>query len=353
MNGRRSHGFVLVMVLVMLVVLSLLAGTVALVTQRLRDQALAREQVVQDDIDMASTRATVLYLLASQPMTIGGLTVDAQAAAMIREMGAISGEGGSYVLPVGNEVTLDNSAYRGVGGVLFSLQDDRGLFGVNMQPPQAVQRMLAQWDGGRAQPVQVLINRLEDYQDEDHLLRVGGMEREDYLAAGMRPPSNLPLSTPLELLRVAGWDEALGHPSSISLLDAITNEYSLIVNVNTAPPRVLRMLEGMDADMAERVLARRKLQPFLTEIDFFRFLGLNDQMQSAVGVYPSTSGTLRMWSARGGRVRAMHWTMTPTEDGGRPWREDYELIHSEDRPVDDVALAVASRLFAQPLPAQD
>ena len=62
---HRQRGFVLVLVLAMLVVLGLLAGTIAAVTARLLDQAQQRAQAMQDELDIASTRATALYLLST------------------------------------------------------------------------------------------------------------------------------------------------------------------------------------------------------------------------------------------------------------------------------------------------
>ena len=76
MIAPRPRGFVLVLVLAMRVVLSLLAGGIAATTSRLVQQSQRRADALQDEIDMASTRATVLYMLGTQRMTIGGLTVD-------------------------------------------------------------------------------------------------------------------------------------------------------------------------------------------------------------------------------------------------------------------------------------
>ncbi len=73
---RHAQGFILVLVLAMLVVLSLLAGSIAGVTARLRDQAQFRQIRLRDSIDIAATRATILYLLTTQRMTVGGVTVD-------------------------------------------------------------------------------------------------------------------------------------------------------------------------------------------------------------------------------------------------------------------------------------
>ena len=149
---RESGGFVLVLVLAMLVVLGLLAGTIASITARSLAQSQQRSRAMQDAVDMASTRATVMYLLATQRVTLGGLTVDNLVS---------FGEGGirpiqtqddlNSSLPVGTEIPFDSRAHRGLGQARFALQDDYGLFGVNWNPIWALQRLLAQ--GGREMPL--------------------------------------------------------------------------------------------------------------------------------------------------------------------------------------------------------
>ena len=150
-RGRES-GFVLVLVLAMLVVLGLLAGTIAAVTGRLAEQAQQRAQATRDAVDIANTRANVLYLLTTQRMTLGGLTVDNLVS---------FGEGGIRPIesredldspwPTGTEIRLDGSPYKGQGGIRFALQDDYGLFGINWSPPWRLEKLLAQ--GGHPRPV--------------------------------------------------------------------------------------------------------------------------------------------------------------------------------------------------------
>ena len=234
MSRRRERGFVLVLVLAMLVVLGLLAGTIAAITGRLLEQSQQRGRAMQDAVDIANTRATVLYLLATQRMTLGGLTVDNMVS---------FGEGGTRAiqtlddlnssLPVGTEISLDGGAHRGQGNARFSLQDDFGLFGVNWQPPPALERLLAQGGAERPLAADTLINRLMDYQDRDDLYRINSMEADGYRSAGLPPPTNLPLATPMEVLRVAGWKDALGFMSPGQVSDTITVEPSIVVNVNT------------------------------------------------------------------------------------------------------------------------
>lgn len=353
MSGR-SRGFVLVLVLAMLVVLSLLAGGIAATTARLAEQSQQRAQRMQDAVDMASTRANVLYLLSTQRMTVGGLTVDklvSFGSDGVREIQSDADLESS--LPIGNEIALDARNYRGLGDTRFAIQDDYGLFGVNWNPPWMLKRLLDQGKRAEGLPAEVLINRLLDYQDKDDLYRLNSAEADGYRKAGLRPPTNRPLATPMELMRVMGWTEALGFLSPAEISDTISSDNVAVVNVNTAPPRVLRTIDGLDEDMAARVVAFRKTQPFLTEVAFFEFLGLQKSAEAPIAVYPAMSGTLKLWPSHGGQVGLVHWTLTPIENGGRPWREDYELIQSQAPASDSVAYPVRSRLFAKPVAARD
>lgn len=357
MPARREGGFVMVLVLAMLVVLGLLAGSIAAITARLLEQAQQREQALQDELDMENTRTNVLYLLATQRMTTGGLTVDNLASFGEDGIRAVQSprdlDGNSTMLPVGNEIALDGRPYRGIGNARFALQDDYGLFGVNWNSPARLERLLAQGGLERPVPATALFNRIMDYQDRDNLYRLDSMEADGYRRAGLEPPTNLPLATPMELLRVAGWEEALSFLAPIEISDTLTVEPVSVLNVNTAPARVLRTLSGVDEEKAARAIAFRKLQPFLTDAAFFEFLDLPRTLDAPVAVYPARSGTLKLWPSQGGQVRLLHWRLTPSEDRGRPWREDYELIQSRATSQDDAAYPVRSRLFRQPVAAQD
>ena len=350
---QHPQGFVLVLVLAMLVVLSLLAGSIAGVTARLRDQAQFRTTRLRDSIDIASTRATLMYLLNTQRMTVGGVTVDRNVSfgeSGVRQIESTEDLMSSF--PVGNEIALDGRTYRGLGAIRFAFQDDRGLFGVNWSPPQALQRLLSQTKTPTKIPPQTLINRLLDYQDPDDLYRLNSMEADGYRSAGLPLPSNRPLATPMELFRVAGWKDALGFLPDPELSDTISLENTSVINVNTAPARVLLTMEGLNPELVLRILARRKVQPFMTDTEFFEFLGMQTSADRGIAVYPASSGTLKLWSANGGQVGLVHWTLTPLEDGQPPWREDYELIQSQYRPEGDAIYPVASRLFTKQVAAK-
>lgn len=346
--GVRASGFVLVTVLAMLVILTLLAATIGAITQRVRDDQLERQRLLQDEIAMASTRASVLYLLTSQRMTFGGLTVDDKVAYSNDER---SQDNPFTNIPVGNEIALDGRPYLGLEGIDFALQDDRGLLAVNWTSPIYLERYLS-LDKPLATPIATLQNLLLDYQDPDDLYRLNSAERGQYETLERPPPSNQTVATPLELRRIIGWDQALTGIDDIAINDSLTISRNPIININTAPARVLQSLPGVNAEMAARVVASRALQPFINLPSFFQLLGAVPADPEALSMYPSASGILKLWSPRGGAVQVLHWTLTPLDDGGRPWREDYEFtLPQNSQLVAGTAVATAAKVLAQPLPA--
>src|SRR3546814_11389216 len=121
--------------------IALLASSVALISERGRDEQFDRQRQFQDALDMASTRATVGYLLTSQRMTFAGLTVDDRMVFTADEE-AMRGDESSRnsFAPVGNEIRIDGTVYQGIGRISFAVQAARGLFGVNWSWPRWEER---------------------------------------------------------------------------------------------------------------------------------------------------------------------------------------------------------------------
>ncbi|WP_462114068.1 type II secretion system protein GspK [Lysobacter xanthus] len=338
----------LVLVLGILVILSLLASGVALTAGRLRDEELARQDELRDARDMADTRATVTYLMLTQRRTFGGLTVDARVALSEDErVGAGDGEEPTSLMPNGNEITLDGTAYAGVGDVRFALQDDRGRLPVNWVPALLIGRYLATKDAADTSAT-TLVSLLADYQDTDDMYRLNSAEKERYLSEGRRPPTNRTLLTPLELRRVIGWDKALAGRDDATLVRTLTTVRSASLNVNTAAPEALQAIPGVDADAARRIVDARRLRPFTSLAAVYQVLGTVPGDEGLLSLYPMDSGTLALSSPRGGATRVLHWTLTPFDRGGRPWREDYEFaLPTDDRAGEGVVRASPAKIFTR------
>ncbi|PKM08033.1 MAG: hypothetical protein CVV14_05945 [Gammaproteobacteria bacterium HGW-Gammaproteobacteria-4] len=356
--SQRAHGFILIMVLAMLVVLALLASTVALISERVRDEQFDRQRQFQDALDMASTQATLGYLLTSQRMTFAGLTIDDQVVRTADEERMRDDASGQFsFLPVGNEIRLDGTAYQGIGRISFALQDDRGLIGVNWAWPPWIERVFEQ-AGVAPSARNTLPSLLLDYQDPDDLYRLNSAERDAYVKDGRPPPSNRTLATPLELRRVMGWDKALSSFDDLAIMDTFTVARSPSINVNTAPVGVLRALTGVDEAAAQRIVAVRSVATLMNISVLGQILGTMPPEAEMLFLYPSGSGVLKLWSADGGTVRVLHWTITPTDDGSQPWHLrqpwhiDYEFTLPQSKRADQaVARPTQAAIFAESVPA--
>lgn len=336
-RARSERGFVLLTVLAMVVVLALLATAAAITVSRLRREAIVQQDRLRGELDAYSTRSTLLYLLGTQRMTFGGLTVDDRVVYTAEEQAMRKVDPEDVTMsyaPVGNEIRLDGRVYRGLGDARFALQDDRGRLSVDWAVAGTYDNLLRQLKV----PVDqrgVLTDRLLDYQDSDDLPRLNGAEAPTYLQRGLPPPPNRPLLTPFELRRVLGWEKYLSAWSDAELARRLSAVRSVSINVNTAPASVLDMLPGVTPAMALRMLAYRNLTPVIGYDEAQQLLPGLPPETDLVALYPGPSGTLESWPDSGGEGWQLHWTLTPFEHDGQPWRID-DAVRLERR-SDEVA----------------
>lgn len=349
-SRNQQGGFVLVIVLAVLVVLALLAGATATSAERAIHAAQADIDRFDSELAMAGTRETLLFLLATQRQTVAGLTVNESDASATMAMSLDDAEGFT-ALPVGNEIRLDGTHYRGLGTARFALQDDRGLLSLNWAT--AVMRHafyeklgipFEQWAGLDAKRL--------DYQDADDLHRLNGAEKDHYLAAGLPPPTNRTLATPLEFRRILGWNTMLAGTDDATLLSMLTMTRGADLNINTAPVQVLSLLPGLSQENAERMVEVRRMLPFLSTYLARQTFAINPAMDDSLALFAKPSGNLILWDENSGARRLQHWTLTPYEVGGPPWRIDYEVILPRGNESDQaVAGTPSTPLFSTQDPA--
>lgn len=330
MNTRRlppsqsgANGFALVLVLVVLVTLSGLCAMLDL----LAEQAVARQSRFdmqsKSAIDIADTEATLLFLLTTQRLTLGGLSVDEQRRYTDSERALLATDPDFISpVPIGNEIRLDASLYHGIGCTRFALQDGQGLLNINFASALMRQRWLDTLlipSGRRAS----LLARLQDYQDTDDLVRVGGAEAADYRRAGLPAPSNRTLASVFELRHVLGWREPLERLSDLDLAELLTVKPTALVNVNTAPAAVLRLLPGIDERSVQRVIDSRRGAPFLFMPSLYQAAPPLAVLDDQVSLFPGNFGTLALSCPGSGYTRHLHWRLTPTDGSGHPWQIDY------------------------------
>ncbi|MGB3394183.1 MAG: type II secretion system protein GspK [Stenotrophomonas sp.] len=349
-HARAEGGFVLVIVLAVLVVLALLAAATATSAERAIRATQADTNRFQSELTMAGTRETLLFMLTTQRQTVAGLTVNESDAKAQMAM-SLDDPDGFTALPVGNEIRLDGTPYKGLEDSYFSLQDDRGLLSVNWAPPmlrQAFYKSLGvpgdQWDGLEAKRL--------DYQDADDLHRLNGAEKDRYGQAGLPPPTNRTLATPLELRRILGWNDILTGTDDAELLSIFTMTRGADLNINTAPYPVLALLPELTPENATRMVELRRTNPFLSTFQAQQDFGIGTTLEDGLALFAKPSGNLILWDHHSGARHLLHWTLTPFEVNGPPWRIDYEVILPRGNEPDQAVVGSPSTpLFTPPDPS--
>ena len=321
---HQQGGFILLTVLAILVVLVLLASAAATTADRVRADQQLDDARLAGQLDARSTQATLLYMLATQRRTFAGLTVDDRIVYTPSELAEkTQGEQVTTLMPVGNELRMDDAVYAGLGSSRFALLTDAGRANINLQP-QMLQDWLIQMKASPAEQSR-LTDTLLDYQSPGNFPSLNGAKADQYRGKGLQPPPNRTLITPLELRRVMDWGKLLAPLDDEALLRTITVVRTGSMDVNAAPLSALMLLPGVTREMAERIVALRNVQPFTNIATVYALLPTLDEDSDSIGLYPSDSGTMEVWPDATGAGTLVHWTLTPFGDGGSPWHIDYEL----------------------------
>jgi len=301
MNPERQSGFVLILVLWMLVIVTLAAGYFAEQAARSVKLAELSQQNLQSLIDHADTRADVLFKLATLPM-------------------------GSQGLGGGNgAIGLDDREYPGQGKVVYRIQDTRGLFNLNNSDSGNLRRFLAALEVP-ADQFDRLADRLADYMDADDLRRVNGAERKDYADLGLPPPANRRLLTVAEARRIPGWRNRPELWRENRLARLATVGQGLGINPNTAPRQVLQSLPNVSAELAGAMILRRQKQPFVNALEVGALSGANP-MQLIFTLIPFPGDTVRVTQSLPGGGAAIEYevVLTPQDDEA-PWKITYSTL---------------------------
>lgn len=296
--SSKQQGFILVLTLWVLVIVAIAAGYFAERVARSIELAQQSRQNTRAVIDMAGSRAEILYRLGTISMTEYGL-----------------GRGNTVI-------ALDNRPYYGLGKTLVRLQDNRGLLNLNTADDDRLQRLLG-LVGIPAEQRDHLIDTLHDFIDADKLHRLNGAEDDEYLALNLPPPPNRNLITPWEAKRIIGWRDSPQLWKNGRLVELTTTSLSFGLNPNTAPAEVLATLPGVTEEIAQIIITRRKLSPIINSGQFAAIASIPEQQfNMLIGVIPSNA--IRITQSAPGLSWSIQYNITLTPNGDdTPWRTDY------------------------------
>lgn len=296
---RRQSGFILPLTLWILAAVAIAAGVFAERMMGALELARLSQQRVQNLIDMADTRAEILFRLASTPMSLYGLGADPAQA-----------------------VALDDRPYRGEGSTLVRLQDDRGLFNLNLSRAENIHRFLGALNIPYEQR-SYLVDTLNDYVDADDFKHLNGAEAREYEAAGLPPPRNAPLVTPYEARNVYGWGDSAPLWKNGLLTELTVTGLSVGLNPNTAPWQVLMALPGMTEEIAKNIIESRQRNPIRSVEQVAPWME-SSSMVLLTEVFTLPSDSVRVTQTVPGQAWAMRYNVALTPNAANaPWRIDY------------------------------
>lgn len=332
---RSDGGFILAATLWALAALTVLAGYISSVADADVARAQAARQALQDELDARGTENTLIYLLASTRRSHRGMILE-QEQRFSEPGGAILRHPGDGTIPMSGEV------HAGLGRILFALQDERGLFGVN-SPRQPFLGLALHYVGVRALDVQRLMPMISDYIDMDNEITMGGAERYDYARARRSPPPNWFMAGTPELKRVFGFEAAVSAGQWRKLRSLLTPGVQIGYNFNTMSPGAVAALVG--GEDAARLLLEEREERVIRTLDEVadltgRILRLDPDEMLA---FPSPMTRVAVWSPGSNRRSILGLRLTAGSVTA-PWRKEYRYTEPIDGQTGQV-LAAATPLF--------
>ena len=296
----QQRGFVLLLTLWVLVIAAMAAAYFGQRVQSAVELAQQSRQNTQALIDMASTRAEIVYRLSCNTLTVYGLSHDSTT------------------------VYLDDRPYQGVGSTVLQIQDTRGLVNLNFIDDVRLNLFLGQLNVEPEQHAH-LMDTLRDYTDANNkLTRLNGAGDDDYRALGLPLPTHRALVSPWQAKQIIGWRSEAQLWQDNRLARFATTSRSTGINPNTAPAEVLATIPGVTADIAQIIIARRKLLPIIGDPQIEAITGVPLNLPMAMGIVGIPSDTLRITQSAPGQAWAIQYNLKLTPLGQyAPWRTEF------------------------------
>lgn len=299
-SDRRQNGFVLAATLWILAIITIGASFFAERVAKSIETASKSQDITQALIDMSSTRAEVLFRFCTTPLSIYGIGVTKESA-----------------------IALDNRPYSGSATDVLFLQDSRGLINVTNIRPEMLQRLLGQM-GVAADKRDALLDTLNDYTDTDDNRRLNGAEAAEYRARGLPLPPNDWLLTPWQLQNIIGWGEQTVLWQNQRLPEIVTAAHAIGFNPNTAPREALAAMPGSSPEIADRIIQRRAIRPFVDLRELIGVVGPVGLDQDSMLFFPADNIRLTQTSDKIPWSLRFQISLTPQAENA-PWRIDYYI----------------------------
>lgn len=223
----RQKGFALVLVLWILSLLTIMAGSFALTMRR-------------------------------EASIIEGVKNNAQAMA-VAESGIAIAEMMMLIPDAAKRWRADSSVYQidyANAKVRIRLLSETGKIDLNKADEVLLQALISQAPSDEEQQMTGLVNAILDWRDDDDLVRIDGAEKKEYQDAGLGyQPRNKPFQSIEELQLVLGMNESI-YEWLQDLITVYSGEPT--VNLQLASPEVLQVMPDLDEAVKDEYMQARR-----------------------------------------------------------------------------------------------
>ena len=309
----------------MLVVLTIFVGFFAAEVAVIKDRTLALQQDRTSMLERQAAESTILYMLATRPVSYAGLTVDPHEP----ELGFDELDPFNYdpYWIRGKEIKLNGTPYKAFTSTHFNLQDTGSLISLRIENSTTLDRLL--WHQGVDRPARVrMLGMLRDYIDQDDVSGVDGGEKETYQEPGAAPPTNRFLSSPMQLLNVATWDDAFARQDLYRFLEEVTIYVADRQNPNTMTQIGMQTVLRLDEQTAAEIVNQRDVKAITDMSKFSRETGIRMRPGYATLV-PSRHFRLSLWNKDTHLKNEDTYGDTHPQNE-EPWNTQYEDTHLQN-----------------------
>jgi general secretion pathway protein K len=263
---RAERGFVLLAVMLALTLLAVVVTEVAL-SARLEAFMIRsyRDGVAATHLAEAGVQQAIREILT--PSQVAALDEGGQVVFYRAPVGQLT--------PVRLPTLPRDRVALGPGAFSYRISDEAGRLNINASPPERLDRLLAALAVDHAQR-DIIVDSIQDWRDADELHRAHGAEGDFYLRLPVPYRArnrNLQAVEELRQIRGVTREVYFGTDGRPGLGELVTAAAVGAVNLNTAPPPVLKALGLSDAEI-EDVVRTRVRAPFPSVPDRFAGRGL-------------------------------------------------------------------------------
>lgn len=315
---RNQRGFILVLVLWVLLALSVSVSALALWVSQSTGQAIQQSDEMRSRVDRFATRETLKFLLATRPSRTSGLYIG-ESPQQLAQLWRNRRMDNNRAVGSPSDLHFDGTVYQGLQDVIFSIQDEAGLVGVNLFNPDRLGAVVDQMGVSAARKSR-LQQRLREYAD---FLPNPSRDAEYRMLDLPLPPGRYLLSS-MEVRNILEWRSADLALASADWARYTTALVSGSLNVNTAPLELLTWLPTIGPGRAELLVEARRMAPFRSVDQAGQLLGRQLDI-FAFRTLPSEA--LRLTLGDRFTERALRYTvrLTGTTNRTGPWR--VEIVH--------------------------